>query len=236
MDEAIERRRQGAPRARRAGAVAASFVAHAGIAAAVALTWLDQKPRLEPTPIVVSLIAEPILAPPAPAAAPKTPTPVKAYHDAAPPKPADSFVQIQASREPPSTGQSMGVSDSVLAGAASADSGPGGGECNMAQRLQSALRKDPLVQAAVSQTGARAIMVWNGDWVQSDREDGKGLAALREAVMWEIGFAPPACRSQSMRGLVTISLNGAPGATRVALGTGSWRWSDLLASREATLR
>jgi len=236
MDETIERRRRGAPRTRRAGAVAASFVAHGAIAAAIALTWIEQKPPPEPTPIVVSLISAPILAPPAPAAAPKSPTPVKVHHDAAPPKPAPSLVPLRASREPPSAGDSMGVSDSVLAGAASADSGPGGGECNMAQRLQSALRKDPLVQAAVSQTGARAIMVWNGDWVQSDREDGKGLAALREAVMWEIAFAPPACRTQSMRGLITLSLNSSPGAARVALGAGTWRWSDLLASREATLR
>lgn len=236
MDERIERRRQGATQARRAGAVAASLVAHAGIAAAIALTWIGDKPPPVQAPMFVSLIPAPILAPPSPAAAPKSPTPVKFHHDAAPPKPAPSLVPIPASREPPSTGDSMGVSESELAGAASADSGPGGGECNMARRLQVALRKDPLVQSAVAQTGARAIMVWNGDWVQSDREDGKGLAALREAVMWEIAFAPPACRSQSMRGLVTISLTSSPSSARVALGAGSWRWSDLLASSERTLR
>ncbi|HTX48933.1 MAG TPA: hypothetical protein VME40_06030 [Caulobacteraceae bacterium] len=236
MDQTIERRRPRARRPGRAGAAAASVVAHAGIAAAIALTWVGARPTPEQTPIVVSLIRVPILAPAAPAAAPKSPTPVEARHDAAPAKPAPSLVQVHASREPPSTGASMGVSDSELASAASADSGPGGGECNMARRLQSALRRDPLVQAAVAQTGARAIMVWNGDWVQSEREDGKGLAALREAVMWEIAFAPPACRAQSMRGLVTLSLNASPGAARVALGAGTWRWSDLLASPETTLR
>ena len=236
MDQTIERGRPAARRAHRAGAVAASFVAHAAIAAGVALTWVGSQPPPIQAPIYVSLIAAPILAPPAPASAPSSPTPVKAHNDAAPPKPAPSMAPIRASREPPSTGSSLGVSESELAGAASADSGPGGGECNMAQRLQSALRKDSLVQTAVAQTGARAIIVWDGDWVQSDREDGRGLAALREAVMWEIAFAPPACRGQSMRGLVTLSLNASPGAARVALGAGTWRWSDLLASREATLR
>ncbi|HUO11270.1 MAG TPA: hypothetical protein VMU37_00805, partial [Caulobacteraceae bacterium] len=161
---------------------------------------------------------------------------VERQHEAAPPKPQHAFIQVHASREPPSTGAGMGLSDAQLAGAASADSGVGGGECDMARRVQAALRNDVLVQAAVAQTGSRAILVWNGDWIQSGGEDGKGLAALREAVMWEVGFAPPACRAQPMRGLITLSLNARPGAARVALGAPAWRWSDLLASREATLR
>jgi hypothetical protein len=31
-----------------------------------------------------------------------------------------------------------------------------------------------------------------------------------------------------MRGLVLITFADAPGAPRLALGTGAWRWSDLL--------
>jgi hypothetical protein len=106
----------------------------------------------------------------------------------------------------------------------------------MARRLQAALRKDPLVQAAVAGEGSRAIMVWNGDWIQSPTEDGKGLAALREAVMWQIAFSPPACRAESMRGMITLSLNAGPGGARVALGASQWRWSDLIATREASVR
>jgi hypothetical protein len=68
-------------------------------------------------------------------------------------------------------------------------------------------------------------MVWNGDWVQGRGEDGKGLAAVREAILWEVGFAPAACRAQPVHGLVLLSMNG---ATRLAVGAGDWRWSDLL--------
>lgn len=103
----------------------------------------------------------------------------------------------------------------------------------MARRLQDALAKDPLVRAAVA-SGAhagRALRVWNGDWVANPGEDGRGLAAVREAIMWEVGFSPKACRETAVRGLVLVSLADLPGAPRLVLGAGRWRWSDLLTPR-----
>jgi hypothetical protein len=70
-------------------------------------------------------------------------------------------------------------------------------------------------------------MVWNGDWVRSVGEDGKGLAAVREAMMWEIAFAPEACRTRPVHGLILLSMNN---TARLAVGAGEWRWSDLLRS------
>lgn len=101
----------------------------------------------------------------------------------------------------------------------------------MAARLQDALGKDRLVRSAVGGFAGRAIRVWNGDWVRSGTEDGKGLAAVREAIMWEVAFAPLACRTQPVRGLVVVSVAGARGPVRLALGAGQWRWSDLLGAR-----
>jgi hypothetical protein len=97
--------------------------------------------------------------------------------------------------------------------------------------VQRALRRDPLVQSAVfdAHRAGKAIMVWNGDWVRSGEQDGKGLAAVREAIMWEVAFAPEACRKARVHGLVLLTLGD--GATRLALGSGDWRWSDLLATR-----
>jgi hypothetical protein len=131
--------------------------------------------------------------------------------------------------KPPQSGVELSATD--LAGAASADSGGGGGQCDLARQLQGALRKDPLVQAAVAGSGGKAIMVWNGDWVQSNGEDGKGLAAVREAITWEIAFAPESCRTRPVHGLILLSMNSGAGATRLAVGTGEWRWSDLLNPR-----
>ena len=50
---------------------------------------------------------------------------------------------------------------------------------------------------------------------------------MREAIIWEIAFAPETCRSRPVHGLVLLSMNAAGGA-RLALGAGEWRWADLL--------
>jgi hypothetical protein len=214
-----------------AGAVSAS--AHLGLLLAMILLHANPPPPPEPPPVQVGLVQ------PAPQPAPK-PTPLPpAPHAAAvikKPPPKHTVVAHQLARPVPQArpqdaapiaNASPGLTDAQLAGAASADgegSGAGGG-CNMLRRLQTALRHDQLAQEEVAHAGGgRAILVWNGDWVQDESEDGKGLKAIREAIMWEVGFAPAACKSQQVRGLVLISLNG----TRLAMGSGVWRWSDLL--------
>ena len=128
------------------------------------------------------------------------------------------------------SGPSEGTGDSLLAGATTVGSGHGeGAGCNMLRRLQEALRKDQRVQAAVGDAEhVGALMVWNGDWVRHPGQDGAGLAAVREAILWEVGFAPLSCRVEPMSGLVVVTLSDAPGAARLALGSGTWRWRDLL--------
>jgi hypothetical protein len=127
------------------------------------------------------------------------------------------------------------LSDSQLAGAASAGgegaSGGGGGGCDTARAVQQALRRDPLVHTAVEDAHrlGKSVMLWNGDWVRSGAQDGKGLSAVREAIIWEVAFAPEACRNARVHGLVLLTL--ADGNTRFAIGAGDWRWSDLLTAR-----
>jgi hypothetical protein len=67
--------------------------------------------------------------------------------------------------------------------------------------------------------------------VQRSDQDGAGLAEVREAIIWEVGFAPLACRSQPVRGLVVLALNDGPGGPRLVLGRAAWRWGDLLHAR-----
>ncbi|CAN7642158.1 hypothetical protein LJR225_005002 [Phenylobacterium sp. LjRoot225] len=117
------------------------------------------------------------------------------------------------------------------------DGGGGGGRCDMVRRLQQALRNDASVQAAVARAprapgfAGRPLVVWNGDWVRHGDEEGKGLASVRQAIAVEVAFAPRPCRVQAMRGLVLLSLTDAPGAPRLVLGAGAWRWSDLTLAR-----
>lgn len=122
------------------------------------------------------------------------------------------------------------LSDAQLAGAAIPGAGGGSG-CDLAREVQQALRRDAMVRAAVVDAHrlGKAILLWNGDWVRAGGQDGKGLSAVREAITWEVAFAPAACRNVRMHGLVLLSL--ADGGTRFAVGANEWRWSDLLGVR-----
>jgi outer membrane biosynthesis protein TonB len=246
-DRATAPGRRSASRNRMLGG-AVSLLTHAGIVLLLAFAWASAElPKApDPAPMPVELIHEPAPpAPPKPApkpAAPRAkpkPKPTPAKTKPTHPKPVPP--RQLARRTPPhphemealpaGDTQSDGseVSEAELAGASSADAGPAGGTCDMARWLQNALRKDQLVQSAIAQVrrikGAGAIRVWNGDWVQSHGEDGKGLAAVREAIIWEVAFAPKACRAEPVRGMVLLSMND---SARLALGSGAWRWSDLL--------
>jgi hypothetical protein len=134
-----------------------------------------------------------------------------------------------------------------LAGATTAESGGGGSggtgnNCNMVRWLQNKLRNDPAVHAALREAhrsdwaGGRPVWVWNGDWVRSPGQEGAGLAVVREAVIWEVGFAPENCRADAMRGLVVISMGDSPSSPKLAIGSGQWRWTDLLHARGVARR
>jgi hypothetical protein len=170
----------------------------------------DLPAALDPEPIIVSLVQPP--RPPEPMVEP-SPTPKPA--EPAPAKAPARRTIFRATPAPPDV--------TPL---------PAGGDCDMPRHLQSALRRNAKVQAAAaSARDGKAILVWNGDWVRRVDQDGAGLAAVREILQWEIAFAPEACRKEPVRGLVLLSLNDAPGAARLVLGSDRWRWSDLLFSR-----
>ncbi len=222
-----------------------SVALHGALLAAI-VAYVAPVPPPEPTPITVTLFAPPPT--PAPtddaAAAAKPaeirPPPKKAVVKERPPPPPE--IKPILARTAPVVDVVDTVSDTELAGALTAGlgsangggdgTGDGSGACNMVRRMQVALRKDPMVRTAVAQARREgkkdALLVWRGDWVQSQGEEGKGLAAVRQAMMWEVAFAPAACRAQAVRGMVLITLADGGGSGRVAFGKGSWRWSDLL--------
>ena len=122
------------------------------------------------------------------------------------------------------------------AGSGQGGGGPGGrgGDCDMVARLERALSADADIRAAVAASlagrggASDAVLVWDGDWLQSPGEAGKGLAGVRQAIAVEVGFAPRACREELVRGTVVLAAAADPGAPRLALRAGTWRWRDLL--------
>lgn len=201
-------------------------------------------PAPVPTPTPVKTPA------PAQRAAPTRPSPRPSRP--APPSPTVAPVPITA---PAPSVSYVFMGDAALAGAMTAGGGAGngagsgagsgsgsgggsgsgtGGSCDMVRRLQNALRDAPGVRAALTEayrtSGAngRAIVIWDGDWVLSPGQEGKGLAGVRQAVAVTVGFTPRACKAETVRGYVLLTLGDGPGAPRLALGTGQWRWADLL--------
>ena len=135
-------------------------------------------------------------------------------------------------------GPGGGLSGTGSSGAGAGEgAGGGGASCSMIARLQTALRKDPRLRATVAEASAaagargRALHLWDGDWVQTPGQAGKGLAGVRQAIAVEVAFAPEACRRDPVQGLVVLSLADGPTAPRLALGEANWRWSDLLEAR-----
>lgn len=221
---------------------AGSVAAHALVA--VVLLHVRSTPPAPPEapPMLVSLVALPPPPPPEPKpgkpvakarpapARPKPPQPAPRKLSR-PAKAPPTVAPILAAAGPASRGDA--VSDAELSGAATAGSGSGGGgrACNMAQWLQTRLRNDRTVRAALAGSDGRAIRVWNGAWVRHGEEEGDGLSQVREAIMWHVAFAPEACRAEPVRGLVLLSLADGPGSPRIVMGASAWKWSDLLHSR-----
>lgn len=207
---------------------AGTIAAHAAVF--TALFWhyaVPARPK-EPPALEVSLLDTPKPTPPVPPELEKVDTGATVIvPDPKPPTihiSADSTIKVTTPDD-----MSDVLSDSQLAGAATVgEGGDGGGPCDLGQLVQRALRRDPLVHNAVANANrvGKAVMVWNGDWVRTGSEEGKGLSAVREAILWEVGFAPAVCRSKPVHGVLLLSL--ADGRTRFAVGTGEWRWADLL--------
>lgn len=210
------------------------------VVAILAFLWLaprHPRPQAEPMSISVDLMEVSESPPPglpATQANAGTPEPIVAplaQQPSAPP-----VDETEAVPSTPNTSDLL--SETQLAGAVGVDEageggggGAGAGGCNMALILQRALQRDPMVHRAVADAGrlGKAVLLWNGDWVRSGNQDGKGLSGIRQAILWELGFAPEACRNKSVEGVVLLSLND---GTRFAIGSDAWRWSDLLGLRE----
>lgn len=167
------------------------------------------------------------------AAAPRMATPPKATQPPPPPPPdiAPQYVDTAPPPEPPA----RPLDDPVaLAVSTAANQAPAGG-CALAGWLQQALQADPQVQAGLpqipraSRSLANALMLWDGGWIDLPA-GGTGVPAVRAALQAGVRAAPADCLNQPVRGPEFIVLTGADGATVLTIGSGEWRWADLLST------
>lgn len=128
--------------------------------------------------------------------------------------------------------------DAVGLAVATAAIAASGTTCKLGEWLQGALQQDDQVGVALahiprrSRSIANALMLWDGSWVEAPGA-GAGLTVIRSAILSGIESAPQPCRVELMSGPVLLTLNDPSGATLLAIGSGQWRWNDLLADASA---
>jgi hypothetical protein len=115
-----------------------------------------------------------------------------------------------------------------------------GTTCEVAGTLARAFVGSELVRAQLERIGpearsvANAIMFWDGQWVDvQGRAPEDALETLRRAIVEGVRAAPPECLSQDVVGPRFIAINEGKGTMILVLGSGTWRWEQLLQEPEA---
>lgn len=125
--------------------------------------------------------------------------------------------------------------ETVIAMLRQTDAAAVGGACDLTEPVQAALRESEAVAASLPEipeerrSVANAIMIWNTQWVAlHETLDPAAMTAIRDSIAGTIAAASPECRLQPQSGPRLIVLPGVGDTTVLALGSGVWRWQDLL--------
>ena len=124
--------------------------------------------------------------------------------------------------------------DAIASPSPSPGSGP---DCAIDRVVTDALSHDPAALAILATLGpdtravTGAVMLWNGAWtVATNPADARALAGLRPRVAEAIMRARAACRSADVTGPRLIVVPAPNRTTMLAIGSGVWRWEQLLAA------
>ncbi len=116
-----------------------------------------------------------------------------------------------------------------------ADSSASGSACDLTGPVQTALQTSQDVMASLpkvprdQRSVANAIMVWNAQWLTPDSKfQPTAFNAIRDVVAGTVAAASDACRLQPQGGPRLIVLPGPAENVVLALGSGTWRWQDVL--------
>ncbi len=208
-------------RSNRPAAAAAAFAFHAG---AIALLMMPTVTK--PRPVVRALAVFDVSA-------------SATIPDASPPEvPQPEVVKptpLQPVIVPPPVVPLPTPNETIVAMLQETDASATGGACDLTEPVQAALQSSELVNARLPQipsarrSVANAIMVWNAEWVAlHEALDPDAMAAIRDTVAGTIAAASPECRLQPQSGPRLIVIPGVAETTVLALGSGLWRWQDLL--------
>lgn len=114
--------------------------------------------------------------------------------------------------------------------------------CDLTRALQAALQNDAAVRNELAQipryarSVANAVQLWDGAWIDPNAIGGPAIAdPLRAAIVAVVSQAPADCHDQAVLGPRLFAVVDPRGTIVVALGSGLWKWSDLLETPDASL-
>ena len=117
------------------------------------------------------------------------------------------------------------------------------GGCALPVRTAEAIARDPAAMAELAalaplyRTSADAVLLWNGQWLATGQEAGAVpvMPALRRIVEQVVTEASPECRATPTNGPQFLAIPEQDRTTTLVIGSGTWRWSDLLATSATCL-
>lgn len=111
----------------------------------------------------------------------------------------------------------------------------GSSPCAIADDIQTALAESPAVASAVDRIPAtarsvsNALLLWDGGWAMAGTIGGPmALDPIRAVVQAQIRAAPAVCQQEDITGPRLMLVQRAAGAVVLAIGSGIWRWEQLL--------
>lgn len=218
-------------RTKRGGLLAAIAMIHG-----LAILWLVTRPDAPPASTTPGISLFDIAAPGGGSPARAPPKPPRPTPDAVPPEVIiPSLLPAPAPDAPPAL---------AALGASATGTGMGGG-CALAQAAGQAILADPLAMAELeglppeARTEADAVMLWDGVWkdfvvnsgvspIVPNRPAGAMQGTIRFVIQHVVRLAAPECRNAPVLGPQFIQIPGVNRTTTVVIGSGSWRWDDLI--------
>lgn len=159
--------------------------------------------------------------------------------DAAPPVGAsDVASQAATPAEVATNDVALASIAAFVALAANAATGAPGDSCKLGAWLQEAMQENDGIAKALHQVPrqtrsvANAVMLWNGQWVEPVPAAAAGVTSLQRAILAGIQSAPPQCLRQPVNGPLLIAIQEEDEIVLLAIGSGQWRWADLLAPED----
>jgi hypothetical protein len=143
-----------------------------------------------------------------------------------------SLLAVDPAGEPAPVGEASALSGSAHATMSA------GQDCGLAEHLRQALQRDPAVQAGLARAPrsarsvANAVMIWDGRWVLRPDIEASALEPVRRLIVATVKSASERCREEPLQGPLFIPVAGAHDTTVLTVGSGAWRWSQLLGDEQ----